>query len=134
MTGDRLTGVWDLVALEHQVEDGPWTPAAPSRGRLCYTPDGFVQVLIVILPHNDLPARFADDEVVAYTGRYRLGEDGTVEHLIDIAARPSWFGSLQRRQVAWDGDELVLTTAPFRTSSGLRRSRLRWRRPHVAEG
>jgi hypothetical protein len=125
---EAVIGTWRLLGLEHQLEDGPWKPAVPSRGRLVYTPDGFVSVFIMYLTSGSVPERFADDELTAYSGRYVLHPGPEVEHLIDLSFRTGWIGTSQRRSVELDGDELVLVTAPFSTSSGTRRSRLRWRR------
>jgi hypothetical protein len=125
---DAVIGTWRLLGLEHQLEDGPWKPAVPSRGRLVYTPDGFVSVFIMYLTNGSVPERFADDELTAYSGRYLLHPGPEVEHLIDLSFRTGWIDTSQRRSVELDGDELVLVTAPFSTSSGTRRSRLRWRR------
>jgi hypothetical protein len=125
---ETVIGTWRLLGLEHQLDDAPWEPAVPSRGRLVYTPDGFVSVFIMYLTSGSVPERFADDELTAYSGRYVLHPGPEVEHLIDLSFRTGWIGSSQRRSVELDGDELVLVTAPFSTSSGSRRSRLCWRR------
>jgi hypothetical protein len=125
---ETVIGTWRLLGLEHQLDDAPWEPAVPSRGRLVYTPDGFVSVFIMYLTSGSVPERFADDELTAYSGRYVLHPGPEVEHLIDLSFRTGWIGSSQRRSVELVGDELVLVTAPFSTSSGSRRSRLRWRR------
>ena len=125
---EAVIGTWRLLGLEHQLENGPWEPAVRSQGRLVYTPDGFVSVLIMYLTSGSVPERFADDELTAYSGRYVLHPGPEVEHAIDLSFRTGWIGSSQRRSIELDDDELVLVTAPFSTSSGARRSRLRWRR------
>lgn len=124
-----LVGAWELIGVEHQLADGPWERTAPARGRLVYTPDGYVSVIIMFLPGGTVPDRFADDQLTAYSGRYTLQAGPTVEHVIDLSFRTRWIGSTQVRHVGFQDGELRLVTADFQTRSGTRRSRLRWRRP-----
>ena len=49
--------------------------------------------------------------MVAYAGTYTF-DGSAVTHHIDVSANQNWTGSHQVRYVKFDGNRLVLTTAP----------------------
>lgn len=140
MTTDDVVGTWELVGWESRTSDGNRTePLGPHpSGRLVYTADGFVSVLVA---GTDRPALASADpragtdadlahayrSFVAYSGRYHL-EDGTVVHDVDLSLYPSWVGDVQQREVAFVGEELVLRTPPIVVDGVSVVSEIRWRR------
>jgi len=116
--GDRaLVGTWDLTAFESRTgEDEVVHPLGPDPvGRLVYTDDGFVSVLVAGGDRPPFasadPRGGSDAEIVqafrsfvAYSGTYRV-EGDVVVHDVDVSLLPNWVGDTQRRLVALDGDE-----------------------------
>jgi hypothetical protein len=94
------------------------------EGQLVYTADGYMSVVITATNRatfggagaNNLAAAAVDEKIqawdssLAYAGRYRASDDGTVTHEIDVSVFPNWDDTEQQRGFRVSGDELTLTT------------------------
>lgn len=74
---------------------------------------------------SDAERAAAYDGVFAYAGRYEA-RAGAVYHSIEIATAPALAGVTSTRQIALDGDRLVLSGPDF--AAGSRGARIVWRR------
>lgn len=128
-TADRaaIAGAWELVSWRLLGPNGAVTePFGPApRGRLIYTDDGHMSVVISA---RDRP-RLADDPALrsnadraaaydtvhAYAGRWWL-EGDTIVHRVTMASMPAYEGTDQRRHLVLDHDLLTLTTPPGRAA------------------
>lgn len=118
---EELYGTYKLIETTARILDtGEQETYGPESGYITYGRDGRMFVLLVRgdRPKPDNLERLTDKEradlfrtVTAYSGTYRF--DGkTVEHHIDISWNEIWTGTVQRRDVAREGNRLMLTTAP----------------------
>jgi hypothetical protein len=88
---------------------------AHPRGWLIYTAEG--RMMVIVVPENrKLLETDADriehhKQMVAYTGRYTVG-DGKVIHHVDVAWNEAWIGTDLVRSYEINGDRLTITTAP----------------------
>jgi hypothetical protein len=88
--------------------DGTRSPTGESmKGLLIYGNDDSMSVLITLGDSPDLDRGSKD--LIAYGGRYSLGE-GKVYHHVEVAARESRVGGTEKRQATLSGDRLVLHT------------------------
>jgi hypothetical protein len=135
-----LVGCWDLTAFESRTgDDEAVHPLGPDpRGRLVYTEDGFVSVLVAggerprfssadLRGGSDAEIVQAFRSFIAYSGRYRV-EGDVVIHDVDVSLLPNWVGDSQRRLVSLEGDELALSTPPIEIDGAAVTSVIRWRR------
>ena len=134
MSGDALTGSWQLVAFKRMFSDngelidvmGP-----DPRGVITLGADGRMTAVIAAsgrtaeTPPAELFASF-----MAYSGRYTLHENRFITE-VDVAWHPLWVGSQQVRYFELHDGELHITTAeqlhpafPGRLGRGI----LVWRR------
>jgi hypothetical protein len=110
MNLDDIVGTWDLV--EYQLlRGGDARPLWPSiRGRLTYTHDGFVSVVIVRMLSTELQ----NSDVITYSGTYKL-RDGFVDHSIFVSNISRYVDSRQSRKIEFKRDKLILmTTEPIK--------------------
>ncbi|MEM0987387.1 MAG: lipocalin-like domain-containing protein [Pseudomonadota bacterium] len=128
----RLVGAWSLAVAELFRPDGTVIPLFGSApvSRLLYTDTGDVSTHI--MPGGDPPdgdPAFASPPVslYSYCGTYRV-EDDSVYHDITVSMNPGWVGATLRREVSFDGEDLILTTndSYYQDLEGV--IRLRWRR------
>ena len=119
---DRLIGTWRLVAAER--EDLPSgrktaflgdTPA----GFLHYMPEGRMLALITragrkkpaALVANAVEAEALIRSMISYGARYEcIGDE--VHHHCDISWNESFTGTVQRRNVTFDGSRMTLSPPP----------------------
>lgn len=139
---DALVGDWELVEWTATVGDSVTRPfGGDVVGRLSYTPGGRMWAMLQRRDRPHLgtttfaaatePQRAAASRnFLAYSGRYVVDRSGgTVVHHVDGALFPDWIGGEQVRHIAWEGEELVLSSPPESTSGGRTVvNRLRWRR------
>jgi hypothetical protein len=87
-------------------------------------PTGRISALQVILsPANWLTWWSIALKHVSYCGRYELHGEDEVLHHVEASNVPGWVGGVLRRQVAFDGDDLIL-----RGGAGKLTAEIRWRR------
>ncbi|MBI4349505.1 MAG: lipocalin-like domain-containing protein [Elusimicrobia bacterium] len=135
-----LVGTWRLVRCEHALEDGTrWQPFGPRpRGRLVYTPDGFMMVMLMTAERK----RSASGQVfeatsseraaaaagfLAYSGRCDLAKDRVV-HRVDLSLFPNWVGTAQLRSYRLSGDRVTFWTRRFAVRGRWQTASLTWRR------
>jgi len=133
---DRLVGTWELVDAAIDLADGRPIRLFGSQPTcpVIYTADGHVATHI--MPGGEPPpggAPYPDPPVsiYAYCGTYTVSEDRVLHH-VTVSSNPGWVGATLMRRVAFDGDDLVLTTSDnyYRAGQdGL--TRLRWRRAAI---
>jgi hypothetical protein len=134
-----LVGAWRLIAWEAHAPDGtvaqPWPDAL---GSLIYSADGHMSGHIMrrdrppfagveALRGTDQESAAAMRSYIAYAGTYRR-EGDTVIHRVELSLFPNWVGSEQRRDIAWEGDRLVLSTPPMPFGGAPTVHRLVWER------
>lgn len=138
----RLVGNWELVNITQNKLAFPFGRGA--LGHLTYTdcgmmcvaifgggrltlpigPSGTVSTLQVMTrPASWLTWWSIFLRHVSYCGRYELQGQDEVLHHVEASNMPGWAGGVLRRQVAFDGDDLIL-----RGGVGKLLAELRWRR------
>lgn len=135
-----LAGAWHLVSWSFELDDGRTTHpfGGDVAGLLVYTSDGYMSATLMRRNRPDLgtatlagaPAQgraVAAAGYLAYGGPYRIEGDEVV-HMVQVSLFPDWVGGEQRRQIVWDGDELILQAATTTASGRRAKNRLRWRR------
>ncbi|HLT95161.1 MAG TPA: lipocalin-like domain-containing protein [Acidimicrobiia bacterium] len=136
----KLVGTWELMEWTAKVGERTQRPfGGQVVGRLTYTEDGYMWATLMrtnrrALSTPTLAGATASERAAAaagyinYAGRYRE-EQGSVVHRVDVSLMPNWVGTDQERHVAWEGEDLVLSTPPEKGRSGeMIVNRLRWRR------
>jgi len=92
-------------------------------GYIGYAPDGRMYAIFTrherITPRDAVPT---DEEgvqllgsMVAYAGTYTFESDNKVVHHIDTSWNQAWTGTHQVRYFELDGDDLTITTAPYKS-------------------
>jgi hypothetical protein len=126
MSDPRLVGVWSLERFVLKLDGGASVEPlgrAPI-GRLVYTAGGFMSAHIA-------PEGSPDAATLGYCGRWRV-RGAQVFHEVEISSRGSMAVRTQVREMAFDGDRLVLTAERAREGPepDARRGTgvLRWRR------
>jgi hypothetical protein len=138
---DRLVGAWRLVEWSAFV-DGDFA-AHPmgddAQGQILYTADGAMSAILHAADRPPFGTRTFDRadahqrdaaarSYLSYGGTYAVHGDD-VHHHVAHSLFPDWVGTVLVRAISWDGDDLVLTTPPQRTSRGQEVVlRVQWRR------
>ena len=123
---NRLIGSWSFVRDVRRVggveRPSGWPDGA--TGRITYTPDGRMWVAIMGAhrksfggtefrggTQEEMAAAYAG--YLGYCGTFRADDAAqVVEHHIDLASFPNWVGSIQRREVRFEDDLLILSPPP----------------------
>jgi len=136
-----LVGAWRLVTWEVRAPDGtvaqPWPDAV---GSIIYSADGHMSGQVMrrersafagddMFRGTDQESAAAMRSYIAYAGTYRC-EGDTVIHRVETSLFPNWVGGEQPREIAWEGDRLVLSTPPIPAGGAPTRHRLVWERAH----
>ncbi|AKM01391.1 MULTISPECIES: lipocalin-like domain-containing protein [Burkholderia cepacia complex] len=122
---EQLVGAWRLVSYEVRPRDGSavaYPLGRDVRGWILYTPDGYMSAQLMAAgrpPYTDgdLHGGTVDERAtaargyIAYSGPFRVDDDGTLTHEMDVSLYPNWIGNVQQRVVMLDGDRLQLGTA-----------------------
>jgi hypothetical protein len=119
-----LVGVWRLVGASYVVleETGERTELLGSEPRAyaIFEPGG--RVMVIGQANNRTPgtstAAMAElfRSMVAYSGKWSIDGEKFVT-VVDLAADPSWVGTVQVRYYTFDGHTLSLRTAPLELPS-----------------
>jgi hypothetical protein len=119
-----LVGVWRLVGASYVVleETGERTELLGSEPRAyaIFEPGG--RVMVIGQANNRTPgtstAAMAElfQSMVAYSGKWSIDGEKFVT-VVDLAADPSWVGTVQVRYYTFDGHTLSLRTAPLELPS-----------------
>jgi len=137
---DRLIGTWTLVAAEREdLPSGKKTAflGENPRGFLHYMPDGRMLALITragrkkpaALVANASEAEALIRSMISYGARYEcLGNE--VHHHCDISWNESFTGTIQKRNVTFDGEQMILSPppSPDPTDGTISIRRLIWRK------
>lgn len=126
---EQLVGAWRLVSYEVRPRDGSalvYPLGRDARGWLLYTPDGYMSAQLMAagrpaFAEGDLQRGTADEYAaaargyIAYSGPFRVDDDGTLTHEMDVSLFPNWIDNIQQRVAVLDGDRLRLgPVAPVR--------------------
>jgi hypothetical protein len=133
----RLIGSWRLVSYETTDANGrKGKPYGDAIGRISYDANGNMtgQVMRPDRAHvdaGDSPAQHAKAAYlgyIAYFGTYDVAADGrSVVHHVEGSLNPAWVGGDQVRQLRFDGDRLILSTATNRNGVAITHE-LTWER------
>lgn len=140
-TAGRLVGAWELAAWDLSVDGEPGSHGFGDAvtGLLLYLADGHMSAILSdpdraplsVEPFAVAPAEEraqASRGYVSYGGRWTVDGD-EVRHHVELCLLPNWVGVDLVRRISWDGDRLVLATAPERDATGrVVTNRLTWRR------
>ncbi|MEP3245425.1 MAG: lipocalin-like domain-containing protein [Sneathiella sp.] len=127
-----LLGTWRLKDW-HSLKNGDfyaYPMGEDVQGQLIYTAAGRMSGFLMRAdfgeeaPRSDTKAA----KSLSYGGNWRIeGED--VVHEVDLSTIPEWIGTELVRTMVWQGDELLLKTAPQEAPDGNRyENRLLWER------
>jgi hypothetical protein len=119
---DRLIGTWRLVAAEREdLPSGEKTAFLGDNptGFLHYMPDGRMLALITragrkkpaALVANAAEAEALIRSMIAYGSRYECVGNEVIHHC-DISWNESFTGTVQRRKVTFDGEQMILSPPP----------------------
>lgn len=135
-----LVGTWRLVSCEHRLAGGKvWRPFGPRpRGRLIYTPDGYMMVLLMdparprsasqgIFESSAAERAAAATGFLAYSGRCEL-RGGKALHRVDLSLFPNWVGTAQLRSFRVRGKRARFWTRPFESRGVAQTALLVWER------
>lgn len=127
---EDLHGGWVLTRWDYTVdgEHRGYAMGEDADGQLLYTPDGQVSAILSRHGRPQLDAlmwhQATEEErdeaalgYVSYGGTWELADE-VVTHHLHYALFPNSIGTDFVRDVSWDGDQLVLTTAPETTTTG----------------
>ena len=143
MYNDWLKGTWKLDTFKATDENGQVIDVMGpgATGFICYSQDGFVSVQIIKADRvrYDIPdiaggtveqTLSAARGLFAYAGKYNVDEEqAIVYHNLEFAIVPNWIGSVQKRYITKESEDvLVLSADPARIGPGgiKRTARLRW--------
>ena len=120
----KFVGTWKLVSTQEQLRDGRTRPypdlGDKASGYLMYTDDGH---MCAALMKPDRPDWNNDDEhatdaekisaasgFTSYCGRYAIEESShTMVHYPEVAFRPNFIGSVQKRPYRFEGKRLIFS-------------------------
>jgi hypothetical protein len=112
----HLIGVWPLLSIKVEfIDTGELADVYGPRpsGFLIFTGSGRMMAIVTAgdrgppETQSDRAALF--DEMMAYTGNYRIEDDKFVTS-VDVAWHPVWNGTDQPRFFQLEGDVLTITT------------------------
>lgn len=139
-TPTRLLGAWSLVDWRvESLGNGrvTWPFGSDADGLLLYAPSGWMSATMSQRQRSRLSAasvRQADEasrarlvgEYLAYSGRWSI-DGNSVVHEVTLSLNPVLIGTRQVREVAFLGDDLVLSATEAEAGQS-RVHRLHWRR------
>jgi len=122
----KFVGTWKLVSTQEQLRDGSTRPytdlGEKASGYLMYTEDGN---MCATLMRPGRPNWSNDEEhatdaekvsaasgFTSYCGRYTIDESShTVVHYPEVAFRPNFIGTAQKRPYRFEGGRLIFSDA-----------------------
>ena len=145
MAENPFIGAWALVSYEFR--DGQGEAIYPfgrePQGYILYTAEGLMSV--AFMPQGRANFQAADlrggtaaekagayDSFFAYSGRYEIRGEVVVHHA-EISLFPNWSNSGQERFYQFEGERLILSSAPVAYEGVQRTARLVWQRVQSGE-
>jgi hypothetical protein len=140
VSDNPLVGTWRLVSFEIRDEDGRVTHplGRDAVGFITYTPDRHMSVQFG--QADRAPLAVADwagataaeittaaRDYFAYCGTYEL-PDGEIIHSLELSLMPNWIGAELVRLVAFDGEQVRLSTPPTPVGGRQQIATLIWER------
>lgn len=136
-----LVGAWHLVSWDLALDGVPRPHGFGDdvTGLLLYLVDGHMSAILsdpqrAPLSVEPFAAAPVDERAeasrayVSYGGTWSIRDDQVVHH-VEFCLLPNWVGTDLVRTVSWQGNDLVLSTAPERDQKGRSvTNRLVWRR------
>jgi hypothetical protein len=114
MTPDELIGTWKLLGNNHRSADGAELEAQfgpEPMGVIRFDANG--RMIVVIADSRvKLPDNVAQRPFSGYTGRWTLDGDVLSTH-VDESFLTQYVGSVQRREVVFEGGRLTLIPPPL---------------------
>ena len=120
---EALDGTWKLISSKRTNQATGVTTdtfGTNPQGFIMYSRDGHMMVLLTQTgrPRADSIEKMTDQQreqlyssMIAYAGTYKF--DGkTMEHHVDISWNEMWTGTIQFREIARDGERLIISTRP----------------------
>ena len=133
-------GTWRLISWEMLDGDGHISHPMGRHpiGRLMYTPDGFMSVLITgrdrrrFIPGDPVigipeATISAARRSISYAGTYERDGEALVHH-VELSSFPDWIGTDQQRLIDWRDGCLVLYTLPAIVGGKEQAAYLTWER------
>ena len=118
---ERLIGSWRLVSYETTDASGrKGRPYGEAVGRISYDANGNMTGQVMRPDRAEVgtgeghlqQARAAYLGYIAYFGTYEIASDGrSVVHHVQGSLNPAWVGGDQVRQMRFEGERLILSTA-----------------------
>jgi hypothetical protein len=145
---EYLIGAWTLESYQSSDPDGSnmrYPLGSDARGIIMYTADGYMSAQImradrVPFARGDLQVADTDELAaaakgyLAYTGPYRVLDNGVIAHHVDVSLLPNWIGGTQYRAAQAGDDRLELSPAePIVIKGKPRHGRLCWQRVKSAK-
>ena len=143
MALESIVGTWRLVSYEAHTDGKVYYPLSENAfGYIMYMPDGFMSVSMC----DPSRKNFASDDLqgatdaekvaaastyISYTGRYEQLDDRVI-HKIEASFVPNRVGTNQVRFTEFDGDTLILSTAPMLIAGEMRAGKIVWERADPA--
>jgi Lipocalin-like domain len=134
-----LFGVWKIVSFQFEIEGADERHDVYDRqpsGYLIVTADRMMALITAGDRPSDASPSTLFDSMTAYSGRYRLHDNGEIT-TVDCAWHPGWLGTEQIRYFKLDGNKLSLTS-PFQQHPKFPGSQVRgiavWQREEAHEG
>jgi hypothetical protein len=128
-----LIGAWELVSYR-RFKDGVYdrdTMGPDPRGRIIWSDSGYMSAFL-------LSSRWAKGEKIeqtwstflAYSGRWRLVDETTIEHRVDMSSVVEFIGRRFERYISWTDDGLLKLLTDGHTNRAGQRvvDELVWRR------
>ena len=112
-----LVGTWKLISQQAIVEgEAPEEVfGASPKGYLIATREGRIMVLFTAEQRKggmgDAERAALHKSMAAITGKYRI-DGSTLIISVDASWNETWNGTEQRRQVRFEGDRMIVDTAP----------------------
>jgi hypothetical protein len=138
---DQLVGTWKLVSASSMAAPGGHVEApfgVNPVGFLTYTEDGRVSAMISHAGRKPLstgakPPALTEEQAeafktfFAYAGRYRRNGDQVI-HSVEISSIENYVNKELVRSVRFQGDQIILATAPTLVNGKIQTVELIWQR------
>ncbi len=125
MADNPFIGTWRLISFEFRSKNGQvsYPFGQDVHGYIIYGRDGYMSVAFMKAGRPNFTSSYlfggsmeekalAVDTYMSYCGKYELCDDKVIHH-IEVSLFPNWTGKDQKRFYRFDGDRLILSSAPL---------------------